>query len=146
MAETISHYRILRMLGEGGMAGVYLAEDLHLGRKVALKFLPPDVARDHDLAGRFEREARAASALNHPNIVTIHEIGTENNRRYIAEEYVEGETLRRKMGQIGMEEAVEIAHQILTGLQVAHQAGIIHRDIKPENLMIRENGIVKLLD
>jgi eukaryotic-like serine/threonine-protein kinase len=144
----IGRYRIISMLGEGGMGKVYLAEDTKLHRKVSLKFL--STAFREDLAGlhRFEQEARAVSALNHPNILTIHEIGEENGCRFIATEFIEGQTLRERLNSpFEVEAALEIAVQVASALVAAHRVNIIHRDIKPENIMIRnEDGLVKLLD
>jgi eukaryotic-like serine/threonine-protein kinase len=148
ISRTISHYRILDKLGSGGMGEVYLAEDTRLGRKLALKILPAEFTRDPDRLARFEQEARAASALNHPNIITIYEIGELEGAHYIATEYIEGRTLRQLTppGGMPLREALEIASQIAGALQAAHEAGITHRDIKPENVMIRPDGYVKVLD
>jgi len=149
--ETISHYRILSKLGAGGMGEVYLAEDLNLGRRVALKLLPAKFTQDLERVRRFEQEARAASATSHPNILTIYEIGqveTETGAmHFMAMEFIEGQTLRQRLKRrLGMDEAIEIAIQIGSGLAAAHGAGITHRDIKPENIMIRHDGYVKMLD
>jgi len=146
--ETISNYRILEKIGAGGMGEVFLAEDITLGRKLALKILPKHFTQDPERVRRFEQEARAASALNHPNIITIYQIGLHEGAQYIATEYIEGETLRRFMRgrRIRPIEAVEIALQCAGALGAAHQAGIVHRDIKPENIMVRPDGYVKLLD
>jgi eukaryotic-like serine/threonine-protein kinase len=149
--ETISHYRILSKLGAGGMGEVYLAEDLKLGRRVALKLLPAKFTQDPERVRRFEQEARAASATSHPNILTIYEIGhvdTETGvMHFMAMEFVEGETLRQKMKQgLKLDEAIEIAIQIASALAAAHGVGITHRDIKPENIMLRRDGYVKILD
>src|SRR5690348_1852922 len=146
--QTVGHYRIVSRIGAGGMGEVYLAEDLQLGRRVALKILPPDVTGDDDRLRRFEQEARAASALNHPNIITIHEVGTHNGARYIATELIEGLTLRDHLRerQFTVHEALRVALQVVSALQAAHSAGIIHRDIKPENIMLRPDGYVKVLD
>ena len=146
--KEIGHYNIRKLLGVGGMGEVYLAEDSRLNRKVALKLLPSDLTEKKDRLKRFEQEAQASSALNHPNIVTIHEFGTENGSNYIVTEYVEGVTLRERMdaGVVSVNEALDIASQIASALAAAHEAGIIHRDIKPENIMIRRDGIVKVLD
>ena len=142
------NYRIVRQLGSGGMGEVYLAEDIRLNRKVALKILPPHFTVNPDRVRRFEREARAASALNHPNIVTIYEIGKSNTTQFIATEFVDGETLREHISRqrITIDEVLNIGSQIAFALQAAHQAGIVHRDIKPENIMLRRDGIVKVLD
>ncbi|MDQ2922294.1 MAG: serine/threonine protein kinase, partial [Acidobacteriota bacterium] len=146
--QTVGPYDIVSLLGKGGMGQVYLAEDRRLGRKVALKFLSASFMNDSDRLRRFEQEARAASALNQPNILTIHEIGEADGRRFIATEYIEGETLRQRMlsGSITLAEALTVAEQVASALAAAHAAGIIHRDIKPENIMLRGDGIVKVLD
>jgi serine/threonine protein kinase/Tfp pilus assembly protein PilF len=145
---SISHYRILSQIGAGGMGEVYLAEDTRLRRKIALKVLLGQLAHEEDRLRRFEQEARAASALNHPNIITIHEVGSDAGVRYIAMEYIEGETVRQRLrhGKIGQREAIEVAIQVANALAAAHQAGIVHRDIKPENVMLRPDGYVKVLD
>ncbi len=147
--ETIiGHFRLFRLLGKGGMGEVYLAQDLNLERQVALKFLPAESTANPDSLRRFTQEAKAASALNHPNIITIHEIGQVDGRHFIATEYIEGHTLRWRLaqGRLPLHEAIEIATQTANALQAAHTAGIIHRDIKPENLMLRPDGYVKVLD
>src|SRR2546425_1510474 len=147
--QEVGPYTILSSLGTGGMGQVYLARDARLGRKVALKLLPFDFARDHGRVRRFEQEARAASALNHPNVCVIHEIGqTDNGRHFIAMEYIEGLTLRARMAQKQMKllEALDVAAQVAWALEAAHAAGIVHRDIKPENIMLRKDGYVKVLD
>jgi Tol biopolymer transport system component/serine/threonine protein kinase len=146
--QQIGHYLIVSLLGKGGMGEVYLAEDTKLGRKVALKFLPARFTCNTQHLQRFEREARAASALNHPNILTVHDIGHLGNTHFIATEYIEGETLRQRMtaGKLELKEALDIAIQIAEALSAAIAAGIIHRDIKPENIMIRGDGYVKVLD
>src|ERR1700730_13954279 len=149
LADTvIGHYRILGKIGCGGMGVVYEAEDLKLGRHVALKFLPEELADDPQSLERFGREARSASALNHPNICTIYEINEANGRAFIAMELVEGKTLRELLasGPLPMREAIEIAAQVAEGLTKAHEAGIAHRDLKPENLMVSDDGFVKILD
>lgn len=145
---TISHYRILEKLGAGGMGEVYLAEDTKLGRKVALKLLGEEFTSNRDRVNRFEQEACAASALNHPNILTIHEVGVEGNRHYIATEFIDGVTLRRRAASrpLKLDEILDISIQVASALEEAHAAGIVHRDIKPENIMIRRNGYVKVLD
>lgn len=148
IAQQISHYRILEKLGAGGMGEVYLAEDIKLGRKLALKILPAEFTQNPERVARFEQEARAASALNHPNIITIYEVGQEAGIHFIAFEFVAGNTLRPCLKDEGMKlgEALEIAIQVTSALQAAHEAGITHRDIKPENVMIRPDGYVKVLD
>ena len=142
------NYEILSKIGEGGMGLVYLAKDTKLDRKVALKVLPKDVVADNERLKRFEQEARAASALNHPNILTIHEIGDAEGKNYISTEFVDGKTLRQTMNGKGflLHQAIEIAVQTASALAAAHEAGIIHRDIKPENIMVRKDGLVKVLD
>jgi eukaryotic-like serine/threonine-protein kinase len=148
VGQTISHYRILSLLGAGGMGEVYLAEDPRLGRRVAVKLLPAHLTGDREHVRRFTQEARATSALNHPNIITIHEIGEVNGRHFIATEYVEGENLRARLARERMkiDEVVEVAVQVAGALAAAHRAGVVHRDVKPENVMLREDGIVKVLD
>src|SRR5258708_3145413 len=145
---TLSHYRIVSKIGAGGMGEVFLAEDTHLRRRVALKVLPEKIAADADRLLRFEREAFAASALNHPNLLTIFEFGAAGKTHFLAAEFVEGESLRERMNRIQMTvpETLEIVIQIASALQAAHGAGIIHRDIKPDNIMIRADGYVKVLD
>ena len=146
--ERLGHYRIISLLGAGGMSQVYLAEDTRLGRKVALKLLPTSYIRHEARLRRFRQEAQAASALNHPNIVTIYDIWEVEGRHFIATEYIEGETLgqRIKKGSLSADETSDIAIQVASALSAAHQAGIIHRDIKPENIMLRRDGLVKVLD
>src|SRR5215510_12497924 len=146
--QSIGHYKIIELLGTGGMGEVYLAQDTTLGRRVALKLLPAQFTKDPDRLRRFEQEARAASALNHPNILVIYEIGKEGDTYFIATEFVEGETLRQRLAQSGMSlgETLDIATQVTSALAAAHQAGIIHRDIKPENIIQRPDGYIKLLD
>src|SRR6266446_10069600 len=145
---TLSHYRIVSKLGAGGMGEVYLAEDTRLGRKVALKLLAEELTQNRDRLSRFDQEAYAASALNHPNIITIYEMGDEGGRHFIATEFVDGVTLRKHLSRTPMDfsEVLNIAIQMAAALEEAHAAGIIHRDIKPENIMIRRNGHVKVLD
>lgn len=145
---SLSHYRIVSKIGAGGMGEVYLAEDPRLGRKVALKVLPPEFTSDKQRLRRFEQEARTASALNHPNIVTIYEVGAENDLNFIVTEFIDGQTLRQKIraGLLTLNEALDITQQITSALVAAHEAGIVHRDIKPENIMIRPDGLAKVLD
>jgi eukaryotic-like serine/threonine-protein kinase len=146
--EKVSHYRILEKLGAGGMGVVYLAEDMKLGRKVAIKILSHEYTTNRDRLNRFEQEASAASNLNHPNILTIHEVGADDGRHYIATEYIDGVTLRRKLAGAHLDppEVLDIAIQVASALEEAHAAGIVHRDIKPDNIMVRRNGYVKVLD
>ncbi len=146
--QQLGHYQILSRLGAGGMGEVYLAQDARLGRKVALKLLPTHFTQHPERARRFEQEARAASALNHPNILTIHEIGKVDSTHYIVTEFIDGQSLRQRMSskKLTLTEALEIAMQVASALAAAHEAGIVHRDIKPENIMIRHDGIVKVLD
>lgn len=146
--QQLAHYRILSKIGEGGMGQVYLAEDTKLNRKVSLKFLPGAFTNDRERLRRFEQEARAASALNHPNILTIYEIGEADGHRFIATEFIEGQTLRERLrSNVDIEEAIEIATQVASALVAAHRVKIVHRDIKPENIMIRtEDGLLKVLD
>jgi serine/threonine-protein kinase len=147
-SSEISHYRIVRQLGAGGMGVVYLAEDRRLGRNVALKVLPAEFTRDEGRVRRFEQEARTASALNHPNIITIFDIGDFEDTRYIVTEWIDGETLRQQMGHSPMpiSEVLRITIQVAEALAAAHAAGVVHRDIKPENIMLRRDGWVKVLD
>src|ERR1043166_8118672 len=146
--QQIENYRIQADLGKGGMGEVYLAEDTRLNRKVALKLLPPHFTVNPDRGRRFEREARAASALSHPNIVTIYEIGQSNETHFIATEFVDGKTLRQLINekQFTLSETLNVSMQVADALNGAHAAGIVHRDIKPENIMIRTDGYVKILD
>ena len=146
--KTINHYQITSPLGTGGMGEVYLASDTRLGRSVALKLLPAAFSTDKDRLRRFGQEARAASALNHPNILTIYEIGQIDDVHFIATEFIDGVTLREHLSHTRMKtgEALDIAVQVASALASAHRAGIIHRDIKPENVMLRTDGYVKVLD
>lgn len=146
--QNLAHYQIVSQIGAGGMGEVYLANDLKLDRRVAIKILPSHLTKDIASVQRFEREARAASALNNPNIITIHEIGNEGDLHFIATEFIEGQTLRQRLanGKLPVTDVLMIATQIAKALAAAHAAGIIHRDIKPENVMVRPDGLVKVLD
>src|SRR5436305_818211 len=148
LGKHIGHYEVLSLLGRGGMGEVFLAQDTSLGRKVALKLLRSDFTRIEERLRRFQQEARAASALNHPNILTIHEIGHDGSLHFMATEYVEGETLRQHLSRarITVGQTLDVGVQVASALAAAHQAGIIHRDIKPENIMVRTDGNVKVLD
>ena len=146
--QQVAHYEIIGTLGKGGMGEVYLAQDTKLGRKVALKLLPAELTANKERLQRFGQEARAASALNHPNILTIYEIGAVEGLNFIATEFVDGETLRERVRQspLMLVEVIDVAIQIAGALAAAHAAGIVHRDIKPENIMLRQDDIVKVLD
>src|SRR5215470_16430613 len=149
IGQVIGHYHVTGALGRGGMGEVYLAQDTRLGRRVALKLLPTYLSNDEDRLQRFGQEARAASALNHPNVCVIHEVGeTESGRPYMAMEYIDGVTLRQHQtgARLQLGEVLEVAVQVASGLAAAHAACIVHRDIKPENLMLRRDGYVKVLD
>jgi serine/threonine protein kinase/Tfp pilus assembly protein PilF len=148
VGQTFGHYKISKRIGSGGMGEVYLATDVTAGRKAALKLLPARFTGDAERLRRFRQEARAVVALNHPNILTVYEIGEDHSTHYIASELIEGETLhqRLKRGHLQVSEAVDVAIQVASALAVAHEAGIIHRDIKPENIMLRPDGYVKVLD
>src|SRR5215216_7684704 len=147
-AEAVAHYRIIEPLGAGGMGAVYKAYDEKLHRVVALKMLPPEYTSHEDRRRRFLQEARAASILNHPHILTVYEFGEDGGRPYMAMEYIEGETLRQKIKArpLPTAEALGLAIQIADGLAKAHEAGVVHRDLKPENLMVSLDGYVKILD
>ena len=148
VGKLIGHYRIESLIGVGGMGEVYLARDERLGRKAALKLLPGSLTTDETQLSRFKNEARSASALNHPNILTVYEIGAEGNRQFIATEFIEGVTLRASIacGRMNPHAALEIAVQVASALAAAHEAGVVHRDIKPENIMLRPDGYAKVLD
>jgi eukaryotic-like serine/threonine-protein kinase len=148
IGETIGHYRILKRIGAGGMGEVYLASDINAARTAALKVLPAHLSGNVERLRRFEREARAVAGLNHPNIMTIYEVGPYDSQRYMASELIEGETLHQRLarGTVAVSEAVEIAAQVATALAAAHSAGVVHRDIKPQNIMLRPDGYVKVLD
>src|SRR5678815_5049631 len=145
---TIAHYRVITKIGAGGMGEVYCARDNRLDREVAIKLLPADVSSNSDRLQRFEQEARATSALNHPNILTVYDIGTHEGSPYIVAELLEGEELRDRLdaGTIPQRKAVDYAQQIVSGLSAAHEKGIVHRDLKPENLFITNDDRVKILD
>ncbi len=148
VGRTIGHYKLSERIGAGGMGDVYLATDIIAGRKAALKLLPAHFTGDAERLKRFEQEAHAVVALNHPNILTVYEIGEDHSIHYIASELIEGETLRQRLmrGPMQLSEAVDVAIQVASALAAAHQAGIVHRDIKPENIMLRPDGYVKVLD
>src|SRR3989440_5651013 len=148
VGRTIGHYKISKRIGTGGMGDVYLATDMTAGRKAALKLLPMRFTADAERLKRFQQEAHAVVGLNHPNILTVYEIGEDHSTHYIASELIEGETLRQRSarGAMQLSEVVDVAIQVTSALAAAHQAGIVHRDIKPENIMLRPDGYVKVLD
>jgi len=146
IGQTISHYKILSKLGEGGMGVVYKAHDTKLDRDVALKFLPLELTKDPNARERFIHEAKAASALSHPNVCTIHDIQEHDNQMFIVMDFIDGQTLRQKKDAITFKQAIDIGIQVAEGLAAAHEKGIVHRDIKPDNIMIRKDGIVQVMD
>src|SRR5437773_2226302 len=148
VGRTIGHYKLSERIGNGGMGEVYLATDMTAGRKAALKLLPIRFTEDANRLKRFQQEAHAVVGLNHPNILTVYEIGEDHSTHYIASELIEGETLRQRLmrGRMEVGEAVDVAIQVASALAAAHETGIVHRDIKPENIMLRPDGYVKVLD
>src|SRR6266550_1460618 len=148
VGKELGHYRVLALLGAGGMGEVYLAEDTRLKRKVAVKLLPAELTANQDRLRRFEQEAQAASGLNHPNIITIHEIGEVDGLNFIVTEFIAGETLRQRMAtaRLNLATVLDVATQTAGALAAAHAAGIVQRDLKPENIMVRPDGLIKVLD
>src|SRR5438105_3571455 len=148
VGQTFGHYKISKRIGSGGMGEVYLATDVTAGRKAALKLLPMRFTGDAERLKRFQQEAHAVVGLNHPNILTVYEIGEDHSIHYIASELIEGETLRQRLtrGRMELDEAVDVAIQVASALVAAHEAGIVHRDINPGNIMLRRDGYVKVLD
>src|SRR5204863_1603621 len=148
VGRTIGHYKISKRIGTCGMGDVYLATDVTAGRKAALKLLPERFTGDAERLKRFQQEAHAVVGLNHPNILTVYEIGEDHSTHYIASELIEGETLRQRLmrGRMEVGEAIDVAIQVASALAAAHETGIVHRDIKPENIMLRPDGYVKVLD
>src|SRR5437762_9189815 len=148
VGQTFGHYKLSKRIGSGGMGEVYLATDIKGGRKAALKLLPTHFTGDAERLHRFQQEAHALVGLNHPNILTVYEIGEDHSTHYIASELIEGETLRQRLmrGRMELDEAIDVAIQVASALAAAHQTGIVHRDIKPENIMLRPDGYVKVLD
>ncbi len=148
IGTSLGPYKIIEQLGAGGMGEVYLGEDTRLGRKVAIKVLPEEYASDPERLARFEQEARAAAALNHPHIAVVHDIGTEGDIHFMVQEYLEGQSLRERLdkGALPLDKALDLATEVGEALIAAHKAGIIHRDLKPDNIFVTEEGHAKVLD